>query len=60
MILRGNYTEEISGRPNMTFSCKQNRNSNRFEIDIGQFSYRILCKGHLRGHILSSNLKALR
>ena len=28
-ILQGNYAEEISGRLNMTFSCKQNRNSKR-------------------------------
>ena len=24
-ILQGNYAEEISSRPDMTFSCKQNR-----------------------------------
>ena len=32
IISQGNYTEEISGRPDMTFLFKQNRNSNRFEI----------------------------
>ena len=26
-ILQGNYAEEISGRLDMTFLCKQNRNS---------------------------------
>ena len=26
-ILQGNYAEEISGRSDMTFLCKQNRNS---------------------------------
>ena len=25
-ILQENYTKEISGRPDMTFLCKQNRN----------------------------------
>ena len=28
-ILQENHAEEISGRPDMTFSCKQNRNSKR-------------------------------
>ena len=28
-ILQGNYAEEISDRPGMTFSCKQNRKSKR-------------------------------
>ena len=28
-MLQGNYAEEISGPLDMTFSCKQNRNSKR-------------------------------
>ena len=31
-IFQGNDTEEIYDRPDMTFSCKQKRNSDRFEI----------------------------
>ena len=33
-ILQGSYAEKISGRPDMTFSCKQNRNSNRCLLAI--------------------------
>ena len=33
-ILQGNDAEEISGRPDVTFSCKQNRTSNRYLFTI--------------------------
>ena len=36
-ILQGNYIQEFSGRPDMTFSCKQKQNSNRFEISYRLF-----------------------
>ena len=42
VILQGNYTQEFFGRPDMAFSCKQKRNSNRFEL-----SYRVSCQGRL-------------
>ena len=43
-ILQGNYIQEFSGRPDMTFSCKQKQSSNRFEISYSHSSYRVSCK----------------
>ena len=42
ILLQGNYKQEFFGCPDMAFSCKQTRNSNRFEI-----SYRVSCQGRL-------------
>ena len=43
-ILQENYKQEFSGRPDMTFSCKQKQNSNHFEISHRSFLIWGLCK----------------
>ena len=37
IILQWNYIQQFSARPDMTFSCKQKQNLNRFEISYRSF-----------------------